>query len=1720
MQSGVFCLIIKKTKHTLCKSFNRKCITVFLFHFVYLVEPNLLNMKKIFSIIILFFSFSIQAQVTIEFKLVPGSDKTFYGDIELCNNTGSALPSNYYIDFYWPGFDIKDLSGAAGSASHPSANVTRLTFETWMLPANGQCKTISVSSESTYADDFVFPPFGNDSKGNKVVVVAKDPDFIPQSYNAEPKEFYIQKECFISSPFTLCLGEAQFEEWNRVADVRVPANRKGWALAAAHAHRMFTNMMGCEVTNLNFAFATSMIEGRMGCDAGFQPPAGDNNPLTYESHITTDGCFQVRPLGWVQLEDFYPHIFTNLTKEPITDDGNFITACLSKTLYDYTSFTFWDQYFCYPQVKDFLCNAKDPYAGDVMFAYMYHKGWNHSDFANVFGANRNTWINSNNVANLLATNFPDINGGYAERVRNNIMRLENNLTVPGGPSLVVQTAQENWDPSNYEYHGCYDAPFTWAEISAYIDEACRVFITADKVAVKAAAKLAFDALNGGAAVNFSKLGSVIDAIVLGIPLPSANKGMAGKYFSQAEACSKGNVKIKSYDKICLGQNAQMNVYLFGVPPFSYSIQAPDGSVFTKSGVKVPTDYYTVTQPGEYKIISFSDANGPVDLKCNVARTTVENAGNATAKWNKTLVSGGCASGALQIDLTGTAPFTIKYKDPSGTEKTVVINSNASPYTLVPATVPTGTYVLTHLTAGGCDGPLKDSIKFCSSSCVFPSAIISGTAAICLGDSALITVALKGTAPFKLKYSNGVNKYLKTGITGNTFTFYAKTAGTYKVDSAWDANCDTLGKGSAIITLKNAPTINISGDSTMCVGGNTNLSLTLGGTAPFNIIVTLLGNTALPYSTNTTNYNLPVTMPGLYTIQVTDATGCKTSKKINVITVSAPVLNMGAKTLSICNGSSTILQGTATGGSGGYAYLWSGKGSGNSNTYTASADGLYILQVSDSKGCLDKDTVVITYAAGLNVDLKNDTICSGESSTILSGYNAPAYTFLWNTGAATSSINVNTAGVYSVEVNNNGCKGKDSMTLVVNALPALDLGTDKNICSGNTVTLSANGLNGNFTYEWKNGTTVVGNQSTYNTSSAGNYNLTVTDKNGCSNSDDININVSPGNVNIDFGGNNKSICAGTNLVLKPNVTGGDNNYNYVWSNNASGNLDSVTASGAGTYTLEVSDGQGCKDKDSAIVSISTNLNITLNNDSICPGDSTIIQSGYSGAGYTFLWNTGETSGSIKAKNAGPYSVTVNNNGCIGNGIMNLINYSLPVIDLGADKNICSGASVTLNAANGFKTYNWNNGAHNGVNYTTSKGGLHSLTVTNNEGCRASDSVTINLINKPSSNILVDAEVCPGNSHSFDISTYNNDNGPYTYKWNNNSTLNNLSINNATANTTVFVDVTDQYGCVGRDSASLIVKSNLTVEIQSTDTLFCEGETAVLSNNYLQSNGYNFTWSTGESTESISINNNANITLNVNDANGCSGSDAINISFVQLPDISIFLDSVSICEGETTTLSAQNNGFNYFWNTKETTQTITVNKKGNYTVEISKGECKEQKTIYVNEVMLPKDFLATSNQAQIICFKEEAPVLIGSDLNNNNYSYSWNTGETIPQIIIDKEGEYILSININNCQARDTVLYGNYCESSFYIPNSFTPNGDHKNDIFLAEGKNLLEFEMLIFNRWGELIFQSTSIDNGWNGTYKGNKVQEDVYVYKIKYVIASEQGKKKTEERIGTVTPLF
>lgn len=124
------------------------------------------------------------------------------------------------------------------------------------------------------------------------------------------------------------------------------------------------------------------------------------------------------------------------------------------------------------------------------------------------------------------------------------------------------------------------------------------------------------------------------------------------------------------------------------------------------------------------------------------------------------------------------------------------------------------------------------------------------------------------------------------------------------------------------------------------------------------------------------------------------------------------------------------------------------------------------------------------------------------------------------------------------------------------------------------------------------------------------------------------------------------------------------------------------------------------------------------------------------------------------------------------------------------------------------------------------------------------------------------------------------------------------------------------------------------------------------------------------------------------------------------------------------------------------------------------------------------------------------LYNKEGGQGDFDYLWNTGDTTDVLFTDSLGVYTVVMSDRNCSVVDSVEVGD-CPTIF-IPNTFTPNGDEINDMYHMKGFGIAEFELLIFDRWGELIYQSNDINEGWDGTYNGNKAQIDVYVFKVRY----------------------
>ncbi len=375
------------------------------------------------------------------------------------------------------------------------------------------------------------------------------------------------------------------------------------------------------------------------------------------------------------------------------------------------------------------------------------------------------------------------------------------------------------------------------------------------------------------------------------------------------------------------------------------------------------------------------------------------------------------------------------------------------------------------------------------------------------------------------------------------------------------------------------------------------------------------------SATTSSINPTVAATTQYSVTAT-VTGCPTMTSTVTVTVSTPPVNAGVD-FAICNGSTATLT-----GSGAASYAWDNSVN-DGVPFTPASTLNYIVTGTDSIGCTRNDTVTVTVNPLPNVNAGMDqTVCIGASVT-LAGSGAVAYS--WDNSVTDNvAFTPATTTTYMVTgTDANGCQNMDMVDVIVNPLPTVSAGNDQTVCAGSGVTLSGSGA---VSYSWNNN---VADGVPFTPAVTNTYNVTGTDANGCSNTDDVVVTVNL--LPIVFAGSDQTVCDGSNVTL----TGGGA-ASYSWDNSVTDGVSFVPASTM-TYNVTGTDANGCQNTDAVIVTVNTvNISTAVLNET--------ITSAASGASYQWINCSnnspvsGATAQSFTATANGSYAVVVTENGC--------------------------------------------------------------------------------------------------------------------------------------------------------------------------------------------------------------------------------------------------------------------------------------------------------------------------------------------------------------------------------------------------------------------------------------------------------------------------------------------
>lgn len=795
-------------------------------------------------------------------------------------------------------------------------------------------------------------------------------------------------------------------------------------------------------------------------------------------------------------------------------------------------------------------------------------------------------------------------------------------------------------------------------------------------------------------------------------------------------------------------------------------------------------------------------------------------------------------------------------------------------------------------------------------------------------------------------------------------------------------------------------VSASASPTVICSGN---STTITATAGFSSYIWSPGGattqiiTVSPTSTTT------------YYVTATDAGGCTTSNSVSV-TVNSPAAEAGVSPGTItCTTTSFQLN-----GSGGGSYSWT-TSDGNiasgatTATPTINAGGTYILTIDLGGGCTASDNVVVaqnTTPPTADAGISPGIITCATTSLQLTASGGGTYS--WSAsgggnitaGANTATPTIDAAGTYTVTVTGaNGCTATDNITISSSTNPP-----DANAVGGGPLTCTLTSINilatGGGTYSWSasggGNITAGANTSTPTINAPGTYTVTVTSAtNGCTDTDDVIISqdVTLPSANA---GNDQSVCPSQSAILV--ATGGGS---YSWSTGDNNDSTTVTPSSTSTYTVTVTSAtNGCTASDDVVVSVGSSITADAGADTtICAGQSVILTAS---GGSNYAWSSGDNtaSTSISPSSTTTYTVTVSSGSCSGIDSVIVTVNPLPSADAGNDQALCSGDSILL-IATGGGTYLWDNSsANDSIMITPSSTTTYSVTVTNN-GCSASDDITITVNLIPSADAGPDTTICSSQSVTLTAS------GGSSYSWSNgDNTASTVVV--PLNDSTFYVTVTNN-GCSAMDSVSVIVNPIPTADAGTGQTI-CNGDATLL----IASGGGTYLWSNSSTNDSISVSPLSTSTFTVTVTNnGCSASDNVTVTVNPLPDANAG-NAQTICEGQIASLTASGGG-TYLWNNSMTTATINISPSTSttYTVTVTSNGCTAEDSVAVTVNPNP---VADAGTDQSICGGESATIIA-----SGGGTYLWSNSETTATINVSPASTttFTVTVTFNGCTDTDNI-----------------------------------------------------------------------------------------------------
>ncbi len=893
--------------------------------------------------------------------------------------------------------------------------------------------------------------------------------------------------------------------------------------------------------------------------------------------------------------------------------------------------------------------------------------------------------------------------------------------------------------------------------------------------------------------------------------------------------------------------------------------------------------------------------------------------------------------------------------------------------------------------------------------------------------------------------------------------------------------------------------------------------------------------------------------GTYYVTVTDSKNCTETTFVTIqepFELQANILNI--KNVSCYNGSDGSIQVQVSGGTVPYSYLWSPSNYTGSHAQHLSA-GTHTVYITDANGCATSISAIIQQPPQLNVNYTvSHALCNQGNEGIIQLYTnggTPPYSYQWTPVISSSDVVTNLAsGMYYVTVSDSlGCTVTKQIQVQAPTPISPVILQQKNIsCFGGTdgfILLGANGGSPPYLYEWSTGQTTP----YLSNLSVGTYTCTITDANGCSVVEQVAITGPSEPLQVFITSNSTSCFQSADGTANALVVGGTPPYSYLW---VPGGYTSATATGlsSGNYALSVFDANQCVTSQNFSISSPEPLQASVQviQHVQCYGEpSGIISVNVIGGTqpYSYSWNTVPQQYTQQATNvyAGSYTVTVTDiNGCtwIGSGIV-LQPTALSLSIISHDVSCYNGSNGTANAVVSGGTppysYTWNTSpVQNSFFAQNLSQGVYYVTVFDSKGCFIIDSCKIQQPTQVIALLPDSFVICKGDSitiHSSAIGGHGN----YLFYWNNNQLGESIQVSPPSSQSYV-VYAFDTLGCPGiPDTCVVIVKefypSNVHLTVNSP---ICPNQptTVQVSANYNPFDTLYYQWSHGlgpgpgpfivvptePTTYYVTVSNTCHVEV----------MDSVSVYFKPPPTIYFHTSDFQGCVPLTiqfidSSFTQYDEIYRWHWNFGDSSYSFEQHPIHTFTsadtfyvsleVETTQG-CINNNAASPLPIYVFPNPIANFTTNKDIYYLPNDPVIC-TNLSNGAVAYYWNFGDGYQSFVenpthtYSEFGQYqIMLIATNTYQCADTAYRIIGVSGDILFPNAFTPdqngpNGgkynlsDYSNHIFFPISQGVVEFQIQIFNRWGELIFESNDISIGWDGYYKGKLCPQDVYVYQAK-----------------------